>query len=65
MAEGTIEVEVDTATLVPLRHQLVRLPLSELQSMAYDRELGGPIARATKHELAARLASNILAQRRR
>ena len=42
---------------------VVRLAMTELQSMAYNRELGGPIARATKHELAARLASDILARR--
>jgi hypothetical protein len=59
----TIEVEVDSLVAVPLRHQLVRMAMTELQSMAYNRELGGPIARATKHELAARLASDILARR--
>lgn len=58
-----IEVEIEDATPVPLRHQLVWLSLSELQAMARDRGLGGAIARATKHELATRLASNILAQR--
>ena len=59
-----IEVEIEDATPIPLRYQLVmQLSLSELQSMARDRGLGGAIARATKHELATRLASNILAQR--
>jgi|EP00966_Prymnesium_polylepis_P247054 hypothetical protein len=59
----TIEIEVDSLVAVPMRHQLVRLALTELQSMAYDLHLGGPIARATKHELAARLATEILARR--
>ena len=60
----TIEIEVDSLVAVPMRHQLVRLlALTELQAMAYDLHLGGPIARATKHELAARLATEILARR--
>ena len=59
----TIEVEVDSLVAVPLRHQLVWLALTELQAIAYDLHLGGPIARATKHELAARLATEILARR--
>jgi hypothetical protein len=59
----TIEVDVSSLMPVPLRHQLVRRTLTELQAMAYDLHLSGPIARATKHELAARLASDILARR--
>eukprot|EP00966_Prymnesium_polylepis_P011702 269031-Prymnesium_polylepis.2 len=61
----TIEVDIEHNRAVPLRHQLYRLNLAELQSMAHDLALGGTIARGTKSELAARLASKILVSRER
>jgi hypothetical protein len=46
-----VEVEVASLAAVPLRHRLFHtMTLNELQKEAYARGLGGPIARALKHE---------------
>jgi hypothetical protein len=59
-----VEVEVASLVAVPLRHRLFHAQtLEQLQCEAYARNLGGPIARALKHELAARVAKDILAKR--
>jgi hypothetical protein len=60
-----VEVEVASLVAVPLRHRLFQaLSLEQLQKVGYERALGGPIARALKHEeLAARVAKDILAKR--
>jgi hypothetical protein len=64
MSEEVVEVEVASLVAVPLRHRLFHaLTLKELQCEAYARGMGGPIARALKHELAARVADDILAHR--
>lgn len=59
-----IEVDVSTLVAVPLRHRLfASLSLRDLQAEARARGLGGPISRALKHDLAARVADAILASR--